>query len=87
MIKPALDIREGSILGVPANRIEFRCVHGRTSLVFVPGRGPQGYAVAVEWLTARHERRHGCLCPTSIGPWSSTSRGCAATAGHPSLQS
>ena len=86
MTKPTLEIRDGSILGSAAKRFEFDCVHGQTSMAFLPGRGPHGYAVALELLIARHERQHGCMCPTSVGPSPSTWLGARSSHGRPSFQ-
>jgi len=86
MTKPTLEIRDGFILGMAAKRFELDCVHGQTSTVFLPGRGPHGYAVLLELLIARHERQHGCRCPTGIGSSPSTWRGREATTGVSSLQ-
>jgi hypothetical protein len=67
MIRPTLAICDASILGPGAKRFQFDCVHGQTSTVLLPGRGPHGYAVALEMLIVRHERQHGCACPRSVG--------------------
>jgi len=83
MTKPTLEIRDGSILGLAAKRFEFDCVHGQTSTVLLPGRGPHGYAVALELLIARHERQNGCTCPTSIGPSPRRGSGREAATGVP----
>lgn len=81
MTKPTLEIRDGSILGLAAKRFEFDCVHGQTSTVLLPGRGPHGYAVALELLIARHEHQHGCTCPTSVGSSPSAWLGRESTTG------
>ena len=88
MTKPTLEIRDGSILGLEAKRFLFDCVHGQTSTVCLSGRGPHGYAVALELLIARHGRQFGCTCPTSIGSSPSTWLGREAATGvpHPRLR-
>jgi len=55
-------------LPTPAQQLRLECVHGRTSLVLLPGRGPHGAAVAVELLIADHVRRHRCACPDTVRP-------------------
>jgi len=68
MTKATLEIHDGSIFGLAAKRFELDCGHGQTSTVLLPGRGPHGYAAALEMLIVRHERQHGCACPRSVGP-------------------
>ena len=83
MTKPTLEISDGSIHGLAAKRFEFDCVHGQTSTVVLPGRGPHGFAVALELLVARHERQHGCMCPMKVGSSLSTWLGREATTDVP----
>ena len=67
MSAPKFAIHDASGLEPGALRLQFDCVHGRTSAVLLPGRGPHGYTVAGEVLIVRHERFHGCACSRSVG--------------------
>lgn len=56
------EMRDGTLYGHAAQRVDLTCPHGSSTFFILPGRDPKANLAALQLLRVRHATKHRCDC-------------------------